>query len=75
MKTAKNYTVNFMNYGQITVPKGTLLTHQTALGKDENYHFVNSFDWVQKNYPKIKSILMHDLTYHGINVPIEYVEK
>lgn len=74
MKTNKDYTVEFMNYGEITVPKGTLLTNMTAMGIDTNYHFVNDFKWITEKYPEISSILKHDLTYHGINVPKEYVE-
>ena len=74
MKTTKEYTTEFMHYGLITVPAGTEVTHQTACGIDENYHFVNSFGWVKTNYPNIANILMHDLTYHGIDVPKEYIE-
>jgi hypothetical protein len=75
MQTSKDYTANFMDYGVITVPKGTRLTHQTACGVDKNYHFVNEFGWVKTNYPTIDRILLHDLTYYGLNVPIEFVEQ
>lgn len=74
MKTNKAYSTEFMNYGVITVPAGTIVTHETAQGHDENYHFVNSFGWVKTNYPEIANILLHDLTYHGIDVPKEYIE-
>ena len=47
MKTSKEYKVHFKaantDYGILTIPKGTLLTHQTANGPDENYHFVDDF--------------------------------
>lgn len=52
---------------KVCVPKGTKLTHQTATGIDKNYHFVNEYSWAEKYYH-------HDLKYHGINVPKEFVE-
>lgn len=73
VKTNRDYTTQFMGYGEITVPAGTLVTNQTACGIDKNYNFVNSFEWVKTNYPEIAGILLHDLKYHGLNVPIEYV--
>ena len=33
--TKEDVTVNFRNYGEIVVPKGTLLTNKTADGEDE----------------------------------------
>jgi hypothetical protein len=79
MKTSKDYTVHFKvdrsDYGMLTVPKGTKLTHNTAMGVDKNYHFVDEFDWV-KPYPDglPKHALLFDLKHYGINVPKEYVE-
>ena len=75
MKTKQDYTVSFMDYGEITVPKGTQTTHQTACGIDENYNFVNEFDWIKKNYPAISNILKHDAVFHGINIPKEFIEQ
>jgi len=74
MKTNKDYTAPFMHYGEITVPKGTKVTNQTAMGIDKNYHFVSDLSWVKRDYPEIDRILIHDLTYHGINVPKEFVD-
>lgn len=74
MKTNKDYTLNFKDYGEITVPKGTRLTHQTAMGIDESYHFVNEYGWIKTNYPNIANILLHDVSHYGINVPKEYVD-
>lgn len=34
--TANSVTVNFRNYGEITIPKGVLVTNETAMGIDEN---------------------------------------
>ena len=77
MITNKDYTVeNFRGiYGSITVPKGTRVTHQTAMGIDKDYHFVNEFGWIDKNYPEIKQLLKHDVVYSGINVPKEFVDE
>ena len=73
MKTKKDFTVNFMIYGQITVPAGTETTHKTACGIDLNYNFVDEYGWIKKYYPEISSILLHDVKYYGINVPKEYL--
>jgi hypothetical protein len=79
MKTKKDYTVRFkvanVDYGNITVPKGTPLTHRTACGIDKNYHFVSDFSWVKPHEDGTKQYgLLHDLKYYGINVPKEFVE-
>lgn len=76
MKTNKDYTIkNYRGYGEITVPAGTIVTNQTAMGLDENYHFVNDFGWIDKNYPKIARVLKHEATYYGIDIPIEFIER
>ena len=75
MRTSRDYTVSFRNYGTITVPAGTRVSHQTACGVDQNYHFVCEFDWIFKNYPMIAYMLKHDVEHYGINVPKEYVTK
>ena len=79
MKTSKNYRTEFIvantNYGTLTIPKGTSLTHNTAMGFDENYHFVNDFSWVEKHKDgTVQYGLLHDLQHYGINVPKEYVD-
>lgn len=73
MKTNQDVKVNFMNYGEIIVPKGTRVTHNTAMGEDKNYHFVDDLKWIDTNYPEINRI-QHDATYYGINIPKIYVE-
>lgn len=79
MKTNRDYTLRFKvansDYGMITIPKGTRVTHQTALGIDKNYHFVNEYDWIDKNYPNIANLLKMDIHSYGINIPKEYVEE
>lgn len=74
MVTNSTYTLDFKNYGEITVPKGTPVTHQTAMGIDKNYHFVHCYKWIDENYPSIKNILRHDVHYYGINVPKELID-
>ena len=73
METNQDYTTKFRGFGEITVPKGTRVSHQTAMGIDKNYHFVTEVGWVYSAYPKIALILIHDLTYYGLNVPKEFV--
>jgi hypothetical protein len=77
METNQDYTIeNYRGtYPPITVPKGTKLTHQTAMGIDKNYHFVNEYGWIYRNYSTIAKILKHDVTFYGINVPKEYVTE
>ncbi len=75
MRTSQDVTINFRNYGEIIVPKGTKLTHNTACGIDESYHFVEDLSWIKRDYPEVSSIMLHDATYYGINIPIEFVIK
>jgi len=80
MKTKRDYKVHFVvdgvtDHGILTIPKGTYLTHQTANGINENYHFVADFSWVKKHKDgSLDRLLLHDLSYRGIDVPKEYVE-
>jgi len=75
MRTSKDYTIaDFRGYGEVTVPKGTRVTHMTAMGNDPKYHFVDEYDWIKANYPTIAATLKHDVSYYGINVPIEFIE-
>ena len=53
----------------ITIPKGTRVTNQTALGIDPNYNFIDDLSWI----PKEQAALRHDAYYHGINIPQEFV--
>ena len=75
-KLKKAYTVNFREYGLITVPKGTKTTNQTAMGLDLDYNFVNEFEWVEPHDNGIKQYgLLMDLKNYGLNVPKEYLEE
>lgn len=75
-KTIKDYHVkNYRGYGPFTVPAGSKVTSQTACGPDENYHFWQDFHKVAEEVSGFKdSLLGHDLTYYGLNIPAEYCE-
>lgn len=75
MKTNKDFTLNFKFFGEITVPAGTKVTHQTACGIDENYHFVDEFGWIDENYSAVASILKMDAKSYGINVPKDFIDN
>lgn len=76
MKTSQDYTIpNYRGYGEITVPKGTELTHKTACGIDEKYHFVADLNWIAEKYPQFHPMMLkHDVAHYGIDVPKEFVE-
>lgn len=75
LKTNQDVSIEFMQYGKITIPKGTRLTNKTAMGIDAKYNFVDDLDWIDEKYPDISEILKHDAFYYGINIPVEYVEN
>lgn len=56
---------------EITVPAGLPITHQTAMGIDMRYNFIDSLGWMDKDYSHLK----HDARYRGINVPVEYITE
>lgn len=71
----KDYPIIFRHFGEIVVPKGTKTTSITAMGLDENYNFVDEFDWIDKKYPDISNILKMDMQNYGLNVPLKYLEN
>ena len=75
METNQDYTLKFRGYGEITVPKGTRVSHNTAMGYDEKYHFVTEMGWIYRDYPTVAVLLIHDIIHYGINVPKEYVTE
>ena len=81
MKTNQNVVINDYKpsgarhgYGRIVIPKGTKLTHQTAMGIDKEYHFVEDLSWIKRDYPEYEHVLIHDFKYYNYNVPKEYVD-
>jgi len=66
----------FMVYGEVTIPKGTPTTHQTACGVDEDYNFISTFAWVPPHEDGTpQHALIHDLTYYGLNIQRHLLEK
>lgn len=79
MKTNADYTVNYywseVDNGTVTVPKGTRLTHETACGLDEKYHFVSDWSWYRPELTGfVRTMNLWDFTHRGIDVPKEYVD-
>ena len=74
-KTVKEYTVNYNGY-KLTIPVGSIVNNKTACGYDDNYRFLQNFnDLAEKATGFKNSILKHDLTYYGLNIPSKYCEK
>jgi len=74
LKTSIELVMDFKDHGKITIPKGTSVTHQTALGNDPEYNFINDFSWMVYPDGKKKHSLIHDAKYYGIDVPESCVE-
>ena len=74
--TSEDVTINYRDYGEITVPKGTLITNQTALGEDPNYNFVADFSWIKPHDDGTPQFgLLHDAKYYGMNIPADKVRE
>ena len=75
VRTIKDYKTEFAGYS-ITIPAGSIVSNATACGRDNNYRYwVNFYDTAERLTGFKDSLLKHDLTYYGINVPAEYCEK
>lgn len=73
-KTVKKYKINYKGY-ELTVPVGSTVSNKTACGNDDNYRFWIDFHKVAEEVSGFKSsLLRHDLTYYGLNIPAEYCE-
>jgi len=75
-RTIKEYRVeNYRGYGPIVIPAGSIVTNRTACGPDDNYRFWQDFDKIAEKVSGFKdSLLRHDLTYYGLNIPASYCE-
>jgi len=73
-QTKKEIKMIFRDHYSITIPKGTKVTNQTALGVDPNYNFIDDLSWI----PLVNGVkqygLIHDATYYGINIHKDLVE-
>ena len=73
-KTIKPYTVTFSRY-EITVPAGSIVANSTACGNDDGYRFWQDWQATAKKLTGCSgSMLAHDLTYRGLNIPAEFCE-
>lgn len=55
---------------ELTVPKGAIVSNQTANDFDDNYRFwVDYPDHIDRN-----TLVAHDLMFYGLNVPPDYCE-
>lgn len=73
-KTIKPYTVEYKGYS-ITVPVGSIVANKTAGGYDNRYRFWLDWQTIARELTGFdNSMLAHDLTYYGLNVPEEFCE-
>jgi hypothetical protein len=73
-KTIREYRVNY-NGWDLLIPVGSTVANKTAGGNNDAYRFLqgtNEFAKLVTGYPN--SILAHDLTHCGLNIPAEYCE-
>jgi len=74
MRTSKDYTIaNFRGYGELTVPAGTRITHNTACGYDEKYNFVADLSFMPGT--TATNLAKHEAYYYGIDIPKEFIEE
>lgn len=70
----KPYEVKAFGY-DLHIPAGSIVSNQTACGFDDSYRFWMDFRAIAALVTGFQSsILHHDLTHYGINVPAEYCE-
>jgi hypothetical protein len=73
-KTIKEYRTAYKGY-DIVVPVGSTVSSMTASGIDYEYRFWSDFHEYAEKLTGVKdSLLQHDLTYYGLNIPAEYCE-
>lgn len=75
MKTVEDYFVNYRHYGEVKVPQGTPVTHNTAVDYDEDYCFIEPCSLLKEANPEIANILEHDVKYNGLRVPHSIVDE
>lgn len=73
-KTIKEYTVNFRGY-KLVVPVGSTVSNRTAIDNDDKYMFLEDIQELAFRHTGFAdSLLRHDLTYYGLDIPKEYCE-
>jgi hypothetical protein len=72
VKTIKDYKVKYKLYDLI-IPAGSLVSNQTACGPDDNYRYwVIDNHYIEQLTGSKNSLLLHDLSHYGLNIPKEY---
>ncbi len=73
-KTIKEYKTNISGW-EIVIPVGSIVSNKTAGGNSDDYRFWTDFKgYAEKLTGYRESMLSHDLTYYGVNVPAEFCE-
>lgn len=73
-KTIKEYKVHAFGW-DIVVPVGSHVSNNTACGPDDNYRFWRMFaPTIRELVGCANSMLEHDISTRGINIPAEYCE-
>lgn len=73
-KTLKDYRVFAFGH-DIVIPAGSLVSNQTAMGPDDDYHFWFDYETVLEGMDKYQAgVLRHELEHRGVNVPAELCE-
>ncbi len=71
----KPYATKF-NGWNIIVPIGAIVSNKTACGYDDNYRFWTDFgNYANQLTGHKSSMLYHDLTHYGLNVPKEFCSE
>jgi len=74
-KVIKAYPVKYKGY-EIVVPVGAVVANKTACGCDDSYRFWQDWSEQAKTLTGFKdSLLAHDLTHYGLNVPADHCES
>ena len=76
-KVIRPYSVKAFGY-DIVIPVGSTVSNSTGTtyGNDDSYHFWEDFRTeVERLTGFENSTLVHDLTYHEIDVPAEYCSE
>jgi hypothetical protein len=73
-KTIKEFKTNYKGY-DLVIPKGSTVTNNTALGPDDNVRFwAVDLEYIKEITGFPDSMLRHDLTFYGLNIPAEFCE-
>lgn len=73
-KVIKPYSVKYRGW-DLTVPVGATVSNKTACGNDDSFRFWENWrGQVKELTGYADSMLAHDLTHYGLNVPADHCE-